>query len=229
VGPNDGDPNTPVVALPDIACGGPKGFGLGTANLQVTMRDVILTYPCDKHEGANVTFILLLHGTNSNEASKTSAAVMRPRVVFEPTVFAREIALENWPHLDKVISSGDQIAAAFEQIKHSPVWREDPRLRDIKPEVAEEVLDLYNAVIEDGQYIEGFLQQPLQVARKLGLKPSKQAIAVVVAAGTGEASDAVLAAAVVVSVAVVGAAITTAIVSSHADRRDRILIDESGP
>jgi hypothetical protein len=71
LGPDDGDPNTPVVALPDIACGGPSGFGLGTPNLQVDMRDVVLTYPCNKHEGANVTFILLLHGTNSNEASKT--------------------------------------------------------------------------------------------------------------------------------------------------------------
>jgi hypothetical protein len=71
LGPNDGDPNTPVVALPNIACGGPQGLGLGTANLQVDMRDVILTYPCNKHEGANVTFILLLHGTNSNEATKT--------------------------------------------------------------------------------------------------------------------------------------------------------------
>ena len=68
LGPDDGDPNTPVVALPDVTCGGPKGFG--TTNLQIDMRDLILTYPCNKHEGANVTFILLLHGTNSNEASK---------------------------------------------------------------------------------------------------------------------------------------------------------------
>jgi hypothetical protein len=67
-GPDDGDPNAPVVALPNIACGGPKGFGM--TNLQVGGRDVMLTYPCNKHEGANVTFILLLHGTNSNEASK---------------------------------------------------------------------------------------------------------------------------------------------------------------
>jgi hypothetical protein len=71
-GPDDGDPSKPVVTLPDVACGDSKaGFGLGTANLKVGGRDVILTYPCDKHEGANVTFILLLHGTNSNEASKT--------------------------------------------------------------------------------------------------------------------------------------------------------------
>ena len=71
LGPNDGDPAKPVVAIPEVACGGPKGgFGLGAANLKIDDRDVILTYPCNKHEGANVTFLLLLHGTNANEASK---------------------------------------------------------------------------------------------------------------------------------------------------------------
>lgn len=70
-GPDDGDPSKPIVALPDVPCGSKAGFGLGTANLKVSGRDVILTYPCNKHEGANATFILLLHGTNGNEASKT--------------------------------------------------------------------------------------------------------------------------------------------------------------
>jgi hypothetical protein len=71
LGPDDGDPGKPVVSIPDVACGGPKGgFGLGAANLKVDDRDVIFTYPCNKHEGANVTFLLLLHGTNSNEATK---------------------------------------------------------------------------------------------------------------------------------------------------------------
>lgn len=69
-GPDDGDPSKPTVALPDIACGSKGGFG-AAANLKVGGRDVILTYPCGKHEGANVTFILLLHGTLANEAQKT--------------------------------------------------------------------------------------------------------------------------------------------------------------
>lgn len=70
-GPDDGDPAKPLVALPDVPCGGPQGgFGLGRANLMVDGREVILTYPCDKHEGANVTFLLLLHGTNPNEQTK---------------------------------------------------------------------------------------------------------------------------------------------------------------
>jgi hypothetical protein len=75
-GPADGDPNAPIVALPDVPCGGPGGSlggaanPLGSANLKVGGRDVILTYPCMKHEGAKVVFILNLHGTMAMENIK---------------------------------------------------------------------------------------------------------------------------------------------------------------
>ncbi|MET0285087.1 MAG: hypothetical protein ABW352_11475 [Polyangiales bacterium] len=75
-GPADGDPNAPIVALPDVPCGGPGGSlggaanPLGSANLKVGGRDVILTYPCMKHEGAKVVFILNLHGTMAMENVK---------------------------------------------------------------------------------------------------------------------------------------------------------------
>jgi poly(3-hydroxybutyrate) depolymerase len=75
-GPADGDPNAPVVAIPDVKCGGPGASAggslnpLGSANLKVGGRDVILTYPCDKHEGAKVVFILNLHGTMPTENIK---------------------------------------------------------------------------------------------------------------------------------------------------------------
>lgn len=166
-----------------------------------------------------------------NDRKKGHAEEMapKPHIIFEPTVFARDAALAKWPHLDKVIASGDQLAAAFEEIKKSPMWREDARLRDIKPETVDEVLELYNEVIEDGRYVADFLTKPGEVARKLGRRPTKNALDVIVAAGkSGGSTASVVGAAVVVSVAVVGAAVTTAIVSSHADRRERILIDESG-
>lgn len=78
MGPDDGDPTKPVVALQEVACGGPKGLGGGlggipvpaTPNLKVGGRDVVLSYPCNKHEGANVTFILNLHGTMPDEGLK---------------------------------------------------------------------------------------------------------------------------------------------------------------
>lgn len=58
-----------MVALADVPCraGGAGGFGLGFPNLKVDERDVILSYPCNKHEGAPVTFILNLHGTTPVE------------------------------------------------------------------------------------------------------------------------------------------------------------------
>jgi hypothetical protein len=154
---------------------------------------------------------------------------MKPQIVYEPTVFSHDAVLEAWPHLHKVIANGDQLAAAFEAMKDNPAWRDDARLRDISQDTADEVLDLYNEVIDDGRYVADFLSKPREVAKKLGLRVSKKAIDVILAAGKSKRSDnSAVGAAVVVSVAVVGAAITTAIVSSHADRRDRILVDESG-
>jgi pimeloyl-ACP methyl ester carboxylesterase len=66
-GPEDGDPNQPIVSLADVACGGPPGFGLGSGNLEIGGRGLILTYPCNKHAGAPATFILNLHGTTPPE------------------------------------------------------------------------------------------------------------------------------------------------------------------
>ena len=82
-GPADGDPSRPVVSLPDVRCGPATGLldglvgnnfiGLpppGDTNVKIGGRDVILSYPCNKHEGAHVTFILNLHGTMPLEELK---------------------------------------------------------------------------------------------------------------------------------------------------------------
>jgi hypothetical protein len=67
-GPEDGDPSKPIVAVTEVACGGPAGaFGLGAPNFKIDDRDVMITYPCNKHAGAPVTFILNLHGTTPVE------------------------------------------------------------------------------------------------------------------------------------------------------------------
>jgi hypothetical protein len=58
----------PVIAIADVACGGSKGgFGLGQPNFKMDDRDMIVTYPCDKHAGAPASFILNLHGTTPVE------------------------------------------------------------------------------------------------------------------------------------------------------------------
>ena len=65
----DGDASKPVVTLTDVPCRDAGGavFGFPSANLKVDSRDVILDYPCNKHEGAPMTFILNLHGTTPVE------------------------------------------------------------------------------------------------------------------------------------------------------------------
>lgn len=71
-GPKDGDPSKPVVTVQGVQCRQPGGGGgalggLGAAisqpNAMVGGRELIVDYPCGKHEGAHMTVILNLHGT----------------------------------------------------------------------------------------------------------------------------------------------------------------------
>jgi hypothetical protein len=61
-GPKDGDPSKPVVAIDGIPCG-PSMAAFGGGNYEIGGRKLIVDYPCNKHEGAQVTVILNLHGT----------------------------------------------------------------------------------------------------------------------------------------------------------------------
>ncbi len=70
-GPEDGDPSGPIVAAPGVPCGpNPSLFGLTTTNVTIGGRGVHVAYPCNKHKGAPVTFILNLHGTMPTEDLK---------------------------------------------------------------------------------------------------------------------------------------------------------------
>lgn len=70
-GPDDGDPSQPIVAIPNLKCGpNPSTFGLTTTNAVIGGRNVHVAYPCNKHKGAPVTFILNLHGTMPQQELK---------------------------------------------------------------------------------------------------------------------------------------------------------------
>lgn len=70
-GPEDGDTSQPVVAVPGLPCGpNPSLFGLTTTNTTIGGRDVHVAYPCNKHKGAPMVFILNLHGTMPDESLK---------------------------------------------------------------------------------------------------------------------------------------------------------------
>ncbi len=155
---------------------------------------------------------------------------MKPDFAFQQSVFQREMLKAQWPDFNRVISRGDEIAAAFDAISDLPMWQDDRRFADIPRRAAREVLDVYNQVIADGRYDGEFLDNPSAVAKKLDLKISRGALAVLgdVAARMAGTRAAVGAAIAVISVSVVAIAVTTAIVSSVVDPRARILVDESG-
>jgi len=67
-GPFD-DGSGAVVSAP-FACGASGGFGIGATNVTIGGRDVLIEYPCDHREGADMIFILNLHGTMANEDFK---------------------------------------------------------------------------------------------------------------------------------------------------------------
>ncbi len=70
-GPEDGDPSRPIVAVPGVPCGpNPSLFGLTSTNVSLGGRGVHLAYPCNKHGGAPMVFILNLHGTMPAEELK---------------------------------------------------------------------------------------------------------------------------------------------------------------
>jgi hypothetical protein len=142
--------------------------------------------------------------------------------------------IEKWPHLHKVIASGDQIAAAFEATRKSPVWRDDPRLRDVSPETVDEVLDIYNHVIEDGQHIEDFLNSPGEVAHRLGKRLSDDAVSLIGAVRAGLEREIIVVVVVPEAVAVaiiaitVVVAVTVVVHTAHPADRPEVVIDESG-
>ena len=161
----------------------------------------------------------------SDQSSKDD---FRPNFVFQPSVFVRDVTIEKWPILHKVIASGDQLAAAYEGIRS--FWREDPRLRDISRGTADEVLDLYNHVVEDGGHVEEFLTNPREVAHKLGRRLSDDAVAVIGAAHQGlnsEVTEVGVAIGIIAGVAIVAVAINLA-ARGAGDAGGEIIIDESG-
>ncbi len=154
----------------------------------------------------------------------------KPDIVFQQSVFRREQLLDQWPHLRSVIGSADEVAAAFEAMERDPMWREDPLLVQIPKAVAKEILSLYNAVVADGRHIALFERNPAAAARKIRHRVSAKALRVLTKVQKKKKPQgiAVAGAAVVISVSVAAIAVTTAIVSSHSDKRDRILVDDSG-
>jgi hypothetical protein len=131
-GPENGDPAKPVVELADPACGGAMGgFGLGSANFTLGGRDMIVSYPCGKHEGARMTFILNLHGTSEPNIhfyqhgyfSAHKLIDSHNLIVITPSAIAtqwgREDDGKDEPHLLEII---DWVYSSFSKFNITSLW-----------------------------------------------------------------------------------------------------------
>ncbi len=128
-GPDNGDPNAPVVELSDPTCGGGGGFGSG--NFELGGREMIVDYPCGKHEGARMTLILNLHGTSEPNVhfyqhgyfaaheymESHNLIVITPSAV--ATQWGREDGGADVPHLYEII---DWAYASFAKFQITSLW-----------------------------------------------------------------------------------------------------------
>jgi len=129
-GPENGDPAKPVVELADPACGGAMG-GFGSANHELGGRGFIIDYPCGKHEGARMTFILNLHGTSEpnihfyqhNYFSAHKLIDSHNLIVVTPsavdTQWGRMDGGADMPHLLEII---DWVYASFSKLNITSLW-----------------------------------------------------------------------------------------------------------
>lgn len=107
-------------------------------------------------------------------------------VVFPKQVVFGSAHAEKWPALGRVTASGEQLAAAFEivQTKIMPAFRQHSRLARIAEAHKNELVDLYNKVAADGRYLDELATHPAEVAKKLHIEVSDDAIYFFGALGT---------------------------------------------
>jgi hypothetical protein len=129
-GPENGDPTKPVVELADPQCGGSTG-GFGSGNFMLGGREMIVDYPCGKHEGARMTFILNLHGTSEpnihfyqhNYFAAHELIDSHNLIVITPsavdTQWGRMDDGADMPHLLEII---DWVYSSFSKLNITSLW-----------------------------------------------------------------------------------------------------------
>lgn len=142
------------------------------------------------------------------------------RVSFQQRLSVREELAGRWPALDKFICSTSEVEAAFISVSK----KLEGQLVDIPRGTAAEALDFYNKVVTDGRYIDAMINNPAEVASKLGVKVSEDVLGNIKEVGTFLAPGATKMNIAVVAVAV---AVTVVIVKGS-NPSDLVVIDQSG-
>lgn len=141
-GPKNGDPSKPVVQAEGVPCrmstgGTIGGGGLGSPNAMVGGRELIVDYPCGKHEGAHMTVILNLHGTLIGGApwqyqrgyfsayrfvDSHNLIVVHPRSVSTAPSGAQWGNMDNGQDLPHLVAVVDWIYKAFAKFQIRGLW-----------------------------------------------------------------------------------------------------------
>lgn len=142
------------------------------------------------------------------------------RVSFQQRLSVREELTERWPALGKFICSTDQVEAAFVSVSN----KMDGRLIDIPRGTAEETLDFYNKVVTDGRYIDTMVDNPSEVASKLGIRVSQDALRYI-----EEVATILRPGSTVMNIAVVAVAVAvTVVIVKGSNPLEDVVIDQSG-
>lgn len=111
---------------------------------------------------------------------------MERQFVFPDRVVVGAAAGKEWPELERITISGEQLAVAFEEVqaKVMPAFREDSQLGRFAIAHRNEIVDFYNAVVADGRYLQELPTHPAEVARKLDLQVSDEAVYLIATVGS---------------------------------------------
>lgn len=142
------------------------------------------------------------------------------RVSFKQPLSAHKDLAERWPALGKFICSAGELEAAFVSASRTM----EGQLVDIPRGTAEEAVNFYNKVVTDGRYIDAMIENPSEVASKLGIKVSEEALV-----NIKKASSVLIPGSAKMNIAVVAVAVAvTVVIVKGSNPLEEVVIDHSG-
>jgi len=141
------------------------------------------------------------------------------RIAFQQRLFNRERLAQRWPAFNDVICSADAVEAAYGAVMRLPESQ-----AKVARGVAAETLEFYNKVVRDGRYIDMLIDRPEEVAGKLDLKVSAEALEQI-----RVVNSIISPGAEVMNIAVVAVAVAvTVVIVKGSHPLEEIVIDQSG-
>ncbi|MFG3257216.1 hypothetical protein [Streptomyces sp. NPDC048172] len=148
-----------------------------------------------------------------------------PDIAFEQPLFHSSRLAADWERMRAHITSATELESAYSVIQ--------PQISDLGIQLSDsdagQLMDLYNAAVKDGRYLDDLVSDPAGVAKRLKMRISKNAAAELKRAGSIEALRTEQGkAAIGPGVAVVVVAVVIVVVFGPKDRPRPQVVDSSG-